>query len=81
MSLGKSNTRMLDGVEFINWESTYTTVQTNSASWEPQTLTFDENNAQLTISLGNTVSLSSLSGGGGGIIVSDPIPLISAIWS
>jgi hypothetical protein len=33
MSLGKSNTRMLDGVEFINWESTYTTVQNNSAVW------------------------------------------------
>ena len=33
MSLGKANTRMLDGNEFINWESTYTTVQTNSASW------------------------------------------------
>ena len=80
--LDKVNTRMVDGVEFVNWESTYTTVQTNSASWEPQTLTFDENNAQLTISLGNTVSLSSLSGGGiGGIIASDPIPLISAIWS
>lgn len=66
MSLGKANTRMLDGNEFINWESTYTTVQSNSATWEPQTLSFDEINAQLTVSLGNTVSLSSLSGGGGG---------------
>ncbi len=52
-----------------NWQSTYTTVSSFSASWgtggSPQTLSFNESNAQLTISDGNTVSLSSLSGGNG----------------
>jgi hypothetical protein len=45
-----------------NWQSTYSTVQTNSAGWI-QTLVFDESNAQLSISGGNTISLSSLDGG------------------
>ena len=31
--LSKLNTRMLTGAAFDNWESTYTTVQTNSAGW------------------------------------------------
>ena len=44
-----------------NWESTYTTVSTNSSSWGPQTLSFDESTANLTITNGNTVSLSALS--------------------
>lgn len=49
-----------------NWDSTYSTVQAYSASWvagsSAQTLSFNESNAQLTISSGNTVSLSALSG-------------------
>jgi hypothetical protein len=53
-----------------NWQSTYSTVQANSSTWGtggvPQTLSFNENNAELTLSLGNTISLSALSGGGGG---------------
>jgi hypothetical protein len=48
-----------------NWQSTYTTVSSFSATWGRQTLSFNESNAQLTISDGNTVSLSSLSGGNG----------------
>jgi hypothetical protein len=51
-----------------NWDSTYSTVYSNSASWgtggNAQTLSFNENNAQLSLSFGNTVSLSALSGGG-----------------
>ncbi len=54
-----------------NYQSTYNTVLSNSATWGtgggvPQTLSFNESNAELTISSGNTVSLSSLSGGGNG---------------
>lgn len=49
-----------------SWNSTYSTVQTYSASWvagsSAQTLAFNESNALLTISSGNTVSLSALSG-------------------
>jgi hypothetical protein len=67
-----------------NWQNTYTTVSAYSASWgagggtDSQTLSFDESNAQLSISNGNFVSLSALSssggGGGGGITVeTDPI--------
>jgi gas vesicle protein len=66
-----------------NWEHTYTnfslqsadnlnittTVETYSSTWElggtPQTLSFNESNAELSISNGNTISLSSLSGGSG----------------
>jgi hypothetical protein len=48
------------------WESTYTIVNSNSATWgaggSPQTLSFNESNAQLSIQFGNTISLSSLSG-------------------
>ena len=57
------------------WDSTYNTVYTTSGSWK-QTLSFDENNARLSISDGNFVSLSALSsvGGGGGIgTETDPI--------
>ena len=52
-----------------NWENTYTTVNANSASWgsgpapSPPTLSFNESTAALTISPGNTVSLSSLTAG------------------
>ena len=51
-----------------NWNSTYTTVETNSASWGtggvPQNLVFDPVTANLSLTLGNTVSLSSLSATG-----------------
>ena len=33
--LSKVNTRMLTGENFDRWESTYTTVSTNSSSWAP----------------------------------------------
>ena len=55
-----------------NWQNTFTTVSTYSAGWgsgggsDNQTLSFDENNARLTISSGNFVSLSALSGGSSG---------------
>ena len=52
-----------------NWQDTYSTVGSYSATWgtgdSPQTLAFNESNAQLTISEGNTISLSSLSGNSG----------------
>jgi hypothetical protein len=54
-----------------NWQNTYNTVSSYSATWvndAPQTLTFNNINAELTISGGNTVSLSSLSGGGNGSV-------------
>lgn len=57
-----------------NNQSVYNIVNSNSASWindAPQTLTFNSVNAELTISNGNTVNLSSLSGGSGS--ESDPI--------
>jgi hypothetical protein len=65
-----------------NWQSTYTTVSTYSAGWglgggsDNQTLSFNENDATLSILHGNTISLSALSsiGGGTGITVeTDPI--------
>jgi len=43
-----------------NWQNTYTTVQDNSATWIAQTLTYNETEAELTISNGNTISLSAL---------------------
>jgi hypothetical protein len=51
-----------------NWESVYNVVFTQSANWQPgsevfQILSYDENNALLSISDGNTISLSSLTGG------------------
>ena len=33
MSINYANTNMLTGVEFNNWQNTYTTVQTNSSTW------------------------------------------------
>jgi hypothetical protein len=47
-----------------NWQNTYSTVKTTSASWL-QTLSFNSSNAQLSISNGNTISLSSLSAASG----------------
>lgn len=47
-----------------NWQNTYSTVNTASASWL-QTLSFNSNNAQLSISGGNTISLSALSAASG----------------
>ena len=45
-----------------NWQSTYTTVCANSASWAPQSLTLADTTSayNLSISNGNTVSLSAL---------------------
>ena len=49
-----------------NWQDTYTILSASSADWnsdsDNQTLTFDDNSGILTISSGNTVSLSALSG-------------------
>jgi len=62
----------VDSVLARTANSVYNTVQTNSATWgsgsSPQTLSFNNINAELTISDGNTVSLSSLSGGGNGSV-------------
>ncbi len=67
---GDANVNSFVYSQSANILSTITTVQVNSASWGtggvPQILSFNENNAELTISSGNTVSLSSLSGGGTG---------------
>ena len=52
-----------------NWQSTYSTVSATSGIWI-QTLSFNDSNAQLSISNGNTISLSSLSaapGSGGSL--------------
>ena len=62
-----------------NWQNTYSTVNSYSATWgtggSPQTLSFNESNAQLTISDGNTVSLSALSGNS----VSSGVSYLSAL--
>ena len=65
-----------------NWNSTYTTVNTYSGTWSTglQTLGFDENTAGLTISHGNTVSLSALSGANVQIDLGE-IPTLSATWN
>jgi hypothetical protein len=63
------NTYTNFSVQSGNNINVYNTVNSNSASWvndTPQTLTFNNINAELTISGGNTISLSSLSGGGNG---------------
>jgi len=61
-----------------NWDNTYTTVNTNSAAWgaggTPQNLSFDESSSLLSISDGNTVSLSALSGNGPAVF-GDYLPL------
>jgi len=54
-----------------NWQSTYTTVSSTSGTWK-QTISFNDSNAQLSISNGNTISLSALSAsssGGGSLPV------------
>jgi hypothetical protein len=54
-----------------NWQSTYSTVSATSGTWR-QTLSFNDSNAQLSISNGNTISLSALSaapGSGGSLPV------------
>jgi hypothetical protein len=43
-----------------NWSNVYATVQSNSSTWIAQTLTYNEAEAELTISNGNTISLSAL---------------------
>lgn len=55
-----------------NWENTYAIVNSASANWL-QTISFNEITAELTISNGNTISLSALSGGGSSGIESDPV--------
>jgi len=47
-----------------NWQSTYSTVSSTSGTWR-QTLSFNDINAQLSISNGNTISLSALSAASG----------------
>jgi hypothetical protein len=64
-----TKSRLLSSVDLTslsaNWQSTYTTVSSQSANWT-QTLSFNSSNAQLSISNGNTVSLSALSASGSG---------------
>lgn len=61
--------RLLSSVDLTslsaNWQNTYTTVNSTSSSWI-QTLSFNSSNAQLSISNGNTVSLSALSAASSG---------------
>lgn len=63
-----------------NWDSTYNTVFTASGSWAAQTLAFDESTAILSITNGNTVSLSALSGGGSSSPVSETDPIFTT-WA
>lgn len=66
------------------WDSTYSTVQSYSGTWNTglQDLFFDNNTALLSITNGNTVSLSALSGGGGGDInVNTVVYAGSAKWN
>ena len=55
-----------------SWDSTYTNVKTNSASWGTggvaQNLSFDEDLNELSLTFGNTISLSSLAGGSGAYV-------------
>lgn len=65
-----STTQSLSNKTFVDYLSTTGVVYAsggNSNQWNSslQTLSFNESNAQLSISSGNTVSLSALSGGGG----------------
>ena len=65
------NTYINFSTQSANNIDVYNTVNSYSATWvndAPQTLTFNNINAELTISGGNTVSLSSLSGGGNGSV-------------
>jgi hypothetical protein len=45
MPINYANTNMLTGVEFNNWQSTYTNVQTSSASWNNTYSTVQTNSA------------------------------------
>ena len=62
------NTYTNFSTQSANNNSVYSQVNSLSDSWgtggAPQTLSFNESNAELTISSGNTISLSALSGGG-----------------
>ena len=73
-----------------NWQNTYTTVSAYSAAWglgggtDSQSLSFNENNDLLSISNGNTISLSALATTehyvrtGGAFTTSSPFT--SAVW-
>ena len=67
-----------------NWDSTYTTVQTESANWETggvaQSIAFDEISNELSITYGNTISLSSLAGAGGDPEATTLVRTNSANW-
>jgi hypothetical protein len=67
-----------------NWDSTYTTVQTESASWGTggvaQSIAFDEISNELSITYGNTISLSSLAGAGGDPEATTLVRSNSANW-
>jgi hypothetical protein len=66
------------------WNSTYTLVQSESANWGTggvaQNLTFNEIANELSLSLGNTVSLSSLAGAGGDPEATTLVRSNSANW-
>jgi len=57
----------------------YSTVQTNSANWT-QTLSFNASNAQLSISNGNTISLSALSAASGGAGIDTGVRALTGNW-
>ena len=79
-----NNTYTVVNANSSNWNTAYTTVNANSASWgtggQAQTLSFDPNTAKLSISLGNTVSLSSLSATGVAVNLGQ-IPVLSSNWN
>jgi hypothetical protein len=66
------------------WNSTYTLVESESANWGTggvaQNLAFDENTNELSLTLGNTVSLSSLAGAGGDPEATTLVRSNSANW-
>jgi len=66
------------------WNSTYTLVESESANWGTggvaQNLSFDESTSELSLTLGNTVSLSSLAGAGGDPEATTLVRSNSANW-
>jgi len=67
-----------------NWDSVYSQVYSLSDSWgtggSPQTLSFNESNALLTISSGNSVSLSALSGSSTGSAIDVGVRALTGNW-
>ena len=68
MSVSRINSNMLEGNEYTNWQNTYTIVNTTSSSWS-QTLSFDSNTSDLTITPnGNIINIT-------GVVANKYLPL------